>query len=120
VIYDKRVTGYRYHRLGGKLAGHRVRQGRAATATPLHQGCSRYPTAAEAAAHPYTPWEAQIVQEARRRRVAGTPEQCRERLEALAQEYGVDEIVVVTITETAATRLRSYELLAQAFELGTR
>jgi alkanesulfonate monooxygenase SsuD/methylene tetrahydromethanopterin reductase-like flavin-dependent oxidoreductase (luciferase family) len=49
--------------------------------------------------------------------VAGTPAQCRERLEALAREYGVDEIVAVTITETAATRLRSYELLAQAFDL---
>jgi luciferase family oxidoreductase group 1 len=80
----------------------------------------RYPTAAEAAAHPYTPWEAQIVQDARRRRVAGTPEQCRQRLDALAHEYSVDEIVVVTITETAATRLRSYELLAEAFDLGTR
>jgi hypothetical protein len=32
----------------------------------------------------------------------------------------VDEIVVVTITETAATRLRSYELLASAFDLAPR
>jgi alkanesulfonate monooxygenase SsuD/methylene tetrahydromethanopterin reductase-like flavin-dependent oxidoreductase (luciferase family) len=52
--------------------------------------------------------------------VAGTPAQCRERLEALAAEYGVDEIVVVTITETWETRLRSYELLARAFELTPR
>jgi luciferase family oxidoreductase group 1 len=80
----------------------------------------RYPTVAEATAHTYTPWEQQIVQQARRRRVAGTPAQCRERLEALAREYGVDEIVVVTITETAATRLRSYELLADAFGLPRR
>ena len=75
---------------------------------------------AEAEAHPYTPWEQQIVEHARQRRVAGTPAQCRERLETLAQEYGVDEIVVVTITETPATRLRSYELLARAFELPPR
>ena len=74
----------------------------------------------EAAAHPYTPWEQQIVQQARRRRVAGTPAQCRERLETLAREYGVDEIVVVTITESTAPRLRSYELLAEAFGLETR
>jgi luciferase family oxidoreductase group 1 len=80
----------------------------------------RYPSAAEAEAHPYTPWEQQIVEHARQRRVAGTPAQCRERLETLAQEYGVDEIVVVTITETPATRLRSYELLARAFELRPR
>jgi alkanesulfonate monooxygenase SsuD/methylene tetrahydromethanopterin reductase-like flavin-dependent oxidoreductase (luciferase family) len=52
--------------------------------------------------------------------VAGTPEQCRERLRALAREYGVDEIVVVTITETPETRRRSYELLAEAFALPPR
>ncbi|HEX5814996.1 MAG TPA: LLM class flavin-dependent oxidoreductase [Methylomirabilota bacterium] len=80
----------------------------------------RYPSAAGAEAHPYTPWERQIVEHARQRRVAGTPAQCRERLETLTQEYGVDEIVVVTITETPATRLRSYELFARAFELPPR
>jgi len=80
----------------------------------------RYPTVAEAEAHEYTAWERQIVEHARGRRVAGTPAECRERLEALAADYGVDEIVVVTITETAETRRRSYELLAQAFELPPR
>jgi hypothetical protein len=32
----------------------------------------------------------------------------------------VDELVVVTITESWATRLRSYELLAEAFGLTPR
>jgi luciferase family oxidoreductase group 1 len=80
----------------------------------------RYPTVAEAEAHDYTPWEQQIVEHARGRRVTGTPEQCRERLEAMAREYGVEEIVVVTITETAETRRRSYELLADIFDLPRR
>jgi luciferase family oxidoreductase group 1 len=80
----------------------------------------RYPTVAEAQAHEYTPWERQIVEQARGRRVAGTPDECRERLEGLARDYGVDEIVVVTITETAETRRRSYELLAEAFDLPRR
>lgn len=80
----------------------------------------RYPTVAEAEAHPYTPWERQIVEHARGRRVAGTPGQCRERLEALAHDYGVDEIMVVTITETPESRRRSYELLARAFDLTAR
>jgi alkanesulfonate monooxygenase SsuD/methylene tetrahydromethanopterin reductase-like flavin-dependent oxidoreductase (luciferase family) len=61
-----------------------------------------------------------IVEHARRRRIAGTPAQCRERLEALAAEYSVDEAVVVTITETWETRLRSYGLLAEAFGLTPR
>lgn len=80
----------------------------------------RYPTVAEAEAHEYTAWERQIVEHARARRVAGTPAECSERLEALARDYGVDEIVAVTITETAETRRRSYELLAQVFELTPR
>jgi luciferase family oxidoreductase group 1 len=80
----------------------------------------RYPTVAEAEAHEYSAWERQIVEHARGRRVAGTPPECRERLEAIAADYGVDEIVVVTITETAETRRRSYELLAEAFALPHR
>jgi alkanesulfonate monooxygenase SsuD/methylene tetrahydromethanopterin reductase-like flavin-dependent oxidoreductase (luciferase family) len=99
----------------------RLAQSRDLFITRLYTGrLSRYPTVAEAEAYEYSPREWMIVEHARRRRVVGTPEQCRERLEALAREYSVDEIVVVTITETWETRLRSYELLAEAFELTPR
>ena len=50
---------------------------------------------------------------------AGAPEQVRERLLALASEYSVDELVVVTITHSPKARLRSYELLAEVFGLAT-
>jgi luciferase family oxidoreductase group 1 len=80
----------------------------------------RYPTVAEAEAYHYSPHEWAIVEHARRRRLAGTPEQCRAALEALAGDYGVDEIIVVTITESWETRLRSYALLAEAFALTPR
>ena len=36
---------------------------------------------------------------------------------ALSADYGVDELVVVTITHDPKARLRSYELLAEAFGL---
>src|SRR5690242_21877540 len=72
----------------------------------------------EAEAYPYNAQEAAIAQHARRRSVVGTPEQVRERLLALVAEYGADELVVVTITHDFKARLRSYELLAEAFELG--
>jgi luciferase family oxidoreductase group 1 len=49
--------------------------------------------------------------------VAGTPEQVYRTLTALAAEYGVDELIVNTLTADPADRLRSYELLAEAFEL---
>ena len=54
---------------------------------------------------------------ARKGLVVGTPGQVRAQLEALAAEYAVDEAMVLTITEDYATRLRSYELVAQAFGL---
>ena len=41
----------------------------------------------------------------------------RERLEQLAQTYDVDEFIVLTITYDFAARVRSYELLADIFEV---
>jgi alkanesulfonate monooxygenase SsuD/methylene tetrahydromethanopterin reductase-like flavin-dependent oxidoreductase (luciferase family) len=52
--------------------------------------------------------------------VLGTGEQVRAELEQIAQEYGAQELIVVTITHDHAHRRRSYELLAEAFELEPR
>jgi luciferase family oxidoreductase group 1 len=52
-----------------------------------------------------------------RRAVIGTPEQVRAGLEEVASQYGAEEVIVVTITYDHAARLRSYELLADAFSL---
>lgn len=53
----------------------------------------------------------------RQRMVWGTPVDIKRKLEALADAYAVDEIIIVTITHEFADRLRSYELLAEAFDL---
>ena len=87
----------------------------------LHTGRGGpYPSVEEAEAYPYTDRELAIVHHARDRRVAGTPGQVRARLLALAEKYGVDEIVVVGITHDPKARRRSYELLAAAFGLDPR
>jgi luciferase family oxidoreductase group 1 len=78
------------------------------------------PSIAEAEAHPYGREERLRIAMNRRRMVIGTPEQARQRILDLAEHYGVDEIVVVTICHDFAPRLRSYELLAQVFELTPR
>ena len=39
-------------------------------------------------------------------------------IEELAQQYGADEVIVVTITHDHGARRRSYELLAEAMGLG--
>ena len=41
----------------------------------------------------------------------------RERLTALAATYGANELVIVTIAHDFKARLRSYQLLAEAFGL---
>lgn len=76
-----------------------------------------YPSVEEAEAYPYTAQEAAIVEHAHRRRIVGTPERVREQMLELGADYGIDEFVVVTITHDPKARLRSYELLAEAFDL---
>src|SRR5688572_13659626 len=63
----------------------------------------------------FTEEELERVAYNRRRMLSGTPEQLKPQLEQLAQKYGVDEIMAVTITHNFADRLRSYELLAEMF-----
>jgi hypothetical protein len=41
----------------------------------------------------------------------------RRELEAIAADYGTDELLVLTMTHDEAARRRSYELLADAFGL---
>jgi luciferase family oxidoreductase group 1 len=52
-----------------------------------------------------------------RRRVVGSPETVKKRLEEVAREYGAGEVMIVTITFDHAARRRSYELIAAAFDL---
>ena len=84
----------------------------------LNRGERRgYPTVADAESYPYSADERARMAHARQGIVVGTPEQVRPQLEALVADYAVDEALILTITEDAATRLHSYELVAQAFGL---
>jgi luciferase family oxidoreductase group 1 len=76
-----------------------------------------YPSVDEAEKYPYTVREQMIVDNARRRSIAGAPEQVRAQLERFAREHQADELVIVTITQDAKSRLRSYELIAEVFGL---
>jgi luciferase family oxidoreductase group 1 len=55
-----------------------------------------------------------------RRSVVGSPEKVRAEIEAVAVEYGAEEVIVVTITHDHQARRRSYELIAEAFDLEPR
>ncbi len=52
--------------------------------------------------------------------MTGAPDRVRDSLRSLAGAYDVDELVVVTICHDPKARLRSYELLAEAFALESR
>jgi luciferase family oxidoreductase group 1 len=56
----------------------------------------------------------------RRRIVLGDGPAVRAQLEQVASDYHAGELIVVTITHDHAARRRSYELLAEAFELEPR
>ncbi len=51
----------------------------------------------------------------RRRTIVGTPETVRAGIERVADDYGAEEVIVVTITYDHGARRRSYELIAEAF-----
>lgn len=53
----------------------------------------------------------------RRRLILGTPSEVRNGIREAASDYGADEVIVVTITHDHRARRRSYELIAEAFEL---
>jgi luciferase family oxidoreductase group 1 len=80
----------------------------------------RYPSVEEAEGHPYTPRDLAIIAGNRQRTVAGPPAEVRARLQAFAAAHEVDELVIVTITHDPKARRRSYELLAEAFDLRAR
>ena len=75
------------------------------------------PSLEEAAAHRYSSREQEYVRAQRARVVVGDPARCKAQLEALAAQYGADELMVLTITGDYDSRRRSYELLAEAFAL---
>ena len=54
------------------------------------------------------------------RMIAGDPAGVRDELRRMAARYGVDELLIVTVTHDWHARLRSYELIAEVMELEPR
>jgi alkanesulfonate monooxygenase SsuD/methylene tetrahydromethanopterin reductase-like flavin-dependent oxidoreductase (luciferase family) len=83
----------------------RLRQGRP----------TQLPTPEDAAEYVFTPTERELVRSWTAPLIVGSPDDARAQLEALAQRTGVDELMITTMVHGAADRLRSYELLAEAW-----
>lgn len=74
-----------------------------------------FPSPEEAAAYRYTPHERLLVQERRSLVITGTPDRVKVRICDIAAETGADEIMVSSMIHDPEDRIRSYELLAEAF-----
>lgn len=61
--------------------------------------------------------ESSIYASVEQRGISGTGETCKIQLGELGQAHGIDEFILLTITYDPADRVRSYELIAQAFDL---
>lgn len=71
----------------------------------------------EAAAHSYTPHETRIIEGQRPLWIVGSPETVRAAIERKVEESGADEVMVTTTMFDYELRLRSFRLLAEAFDL---
>jgi luciferase family oxidoreductase group 1 len=86
----------------------RLRQGRP---MPL-------PTPEDAAEYVFTPAERELVRSWTAPLIVGNPDEVRRQLQDLAISTGADELMITTMVHGAADRLRSYELVAEACDLG--
>jgi luciferase family oxidoreductase group 1 len=75
------------------------------------------PTVAEARAYPYGAIERNWIEAHSARWTVGSPDTVRTKLIRLAEEAGVHELMITTMTHDHADRRRSYEWLAEAFAL---
>ena len=66
----------------------------------------------EAAATDYTDAEADVIRRLREKAIVGTAAKVRARIESLAKDFALEEIVIITWTHDPAARHRSFELLA--------
>lgn len=65
----------------------------------------------------FSPMEQERIKHNSGRIISGSKEQVKEQLIRLAGNFDVDEIIVATMTYSQEDRIRSFELLAEAFEL---
>jgi luciferase family oxidoreductase group 1 len=59
----------------------------------------------------------EFIEQQRAKSIEGEPATVKGMIESIAGEYETDDVIVLTITHDYAERLRSYELLAEAFGL---
>ncbi|QKW10765.1 LLM class flavin-dependent oxidoreductase [Streptomyces sp. NA04227] len=75
------------------------------------------PTPEEAEAHQFNALEQEFVESWNSNVIHGTPDEVRDGLDALQKRTGADELMLTANGHSGELRLRSYELVADAYEL---
>ena len=84
----------------------------------LRQGRpTQMPSPEDVSRHDFTPMERELIRQWHAPLVIGTPDEVREQLTDLAERTRVDELMVSTMMHGHADRMRSYQLVADAWSL---
>jgi alkanesulfonate monooxygenase SsuD/methylene tetrahydromethanopterin reductase-like flavin-dependent oxidoreductase (luciferase family) len=78
------------------------------------------PTPEEAADYVFTPVEREVAKQWHAPLITGDPASVKQQLEALARRTGVHELMITTMVHGHQDRMRSYELLAEAWPMPVR
>jgi luciferase family oxidoreductase group 1 len=78
---------------------------------------SALPSPEEVKAYAFNDHERAIFQAVRARHIVGSPAKVRAQLDPLIEQTQADELMILTMVHDHAARLRSYELLAESFEV---
>lgn len=75
------------------------------------------PSVERALQYPYSEYDRYRIEENRNRMIVGTPDQVKQQILKLSQEYNTKEFMIATMTHEFEAKLKSYQLLAKAFGL---
>lgn len=75
------------------------------------------PSIEEAKAYEFTEEDLESLRKSNHHHIIGNPTEVKEKLESLSVSYQTDELMIITITHDYEARKKSYELIAQEFQL---
>jgi luciferase family oxidoreductase group 1 len=78
---------------------------------------TRFPTPEEAAAHEFTAGEEHSISALSGSAAIGSADTVRAKLDSLAERTAADELMITTMVHDHGDRIRSYELIANSYEL---
>ena len=70
-----------------------------------------FPTLKQARDYQYSDLDLKIIERNRSRSLFGTPNQCKNLIEEMAEEYGVNEVTLLTMSPDIDSRKKSYQLI---------